>query len=122
MLGSFRTSIIVGMHVCQVNFLVVSDDTLSKEVHVLLGRDFTNGNRIAGIVFNRETTDSAYDPQLMNRAFGDDRLCMQVDGMKDLELDIGDTEETKNFGQTIENFFRECYVDRPKPKEPLVKM
>lgn len=124
MLGSFRALIIVGSRVFVVNLIVVPNDTISNEVNVLLGRDFTNGNGITGIVFKRRAMVSGYDPRLMIEAFGncDDRLCVLVEDKENLDLDVGDTDDTARLKTTVEKVFQNCYVDRPKPSEPSVKM
>lgn len=124
MLGSFRGLIIVGSRVFVVCLIVVPDDTISNEVNVLLGRDFTNGNGITGIVFKRKSVASGYDPQLMIDAFGncDDRLCVLVEDKEMFDLDVGDTDDTTRLKSTVDNIFINCYVDRPKPSEPSVKM
>ncbi|KXJ72535.1 hypothetical protein RP20_CCG017781 [Aedes albopictus] len=122
--GSFQTIVIVEDRVFKINVLVMASASMKANVDIILGRDFINGNGIGGVVFRREIREANYNTELMENAFGelDSTFCV-IDQVEQIEdLDVGDSDETRQQKVRIEQIFAKNYTLRPKPKEPPIRM
>lgn len=128
-LGNFKTKIFINSKMYDIEFLVVPDTTM--HMSVLLGRKFLLSNGLRCLRFfngceiklDAKPSVDTDDEFLLHNIVGNvDELCAMMDSDEnDLDLDIGDSNETKNCSNLFIEIFRENYLERSKPIEPVYK-
>ncbi|XP_062558085.1 uncharacterized protein LOC134222960 [Armigeres subalbatus] len=116
--GTYSTTILIDMSVYVANLTVVTDNTM--KVDLIVGRRFLQDNCFRGLAFLSD--DCSYDVDAMRNVFdGDvaDASIFFVDA--NVELDIGDTVETRSLEGDVYELFNRDYLNRAKPLEALIK-
>ncbi|XP_058810925.1 uncharacterized protein LOC131675799 [Topomyia yanbarensis] len=115
--GAYSTKIIIDSNVYLANFTVVADTTM--KVDMILGRRFLQDNDFHGLAFKR---NDKFDVDAMKGVFDGDVADVSILFVDDkVELDIGDTSETRALSGKVYELFDNDYLNRVKPREPLVK-
>lgn len=115
--GAYSTSIIIDSNVYLANFTVVTDNTM--KVDMILGRRFLQDNGFLGLKFKRA---DKFDVDAMKDVFDGDVADASILFVDDkVDLDIGDTDETRSLSGKVYELFDNDYLNRDKPCEPVVK-
>lgn len=114
---AYSTSIIIDTNVYIANFAVASDKTM--KVDVILGRRFLQENDFVGLKFKR---DCKFDVEAMKNVLDSDVSDASILFADDkIELDIGDSNETRALSGKVYELFTRDYLNRVKPSEPLIR-
>lgn len=128
--GSVTANVIINGELLGIKLIVVEDGTFNCEC--LIGRDFMESNNLKMNIMDRYekvlltggSVEEKFDKELMKEVFSDEEVCVLNEVLEIKEqwdIDIGDTQETKDKEKVIKNIFMDNYVLREKPKKPIVE-
>lgn len=120
-LGKVSCLLIINDRSYKADLWVVPKKTSSHEL--IVGRDFLISNKLMNLVFDKKkeiiVNDKKFDSMMMKEVISMEEGLYSLSD--EIELEIGDTDETKKYRSEITQAFFENYVDREKPPEPLIK-
>lgn len=120
-LGKVSTQVIIESKCFVVGLWVVTEQTSSHEV--IFGRDFLVSSKITNLSLDLDKNNvnsSSYDSFLMGEVISIQEELYSV--FNEISLNVGDTTETRKYQSEITQSFKDNYLNRAKPAQPLVDM